>query len=139
MSVNKAILIGNLGADPELRYTTNGLAVSELRIATSRKWTCKDNSIKKDTQWHRVVVWGRLAENCMQYLSKGREVYVEGRLQTRQWEDRDKVKRFTTEIVAEQVQFLGAKTALAAGPEETRPSPEDCDNSAGLPDDEIPF
>jgi len=104
--VNKVILVGNLGADPELRYTNGGQAVAELRLATSRKWQGKDGAQQEDTQWHRVVAWGKTAENCKQYLAKGRQVYVEGRLQTRKWQDRDGHDRWTTEVVAEQVVFL---------------------------------
>ena len=138
-SVNKVILIGNLGADPELRYTSGGSAVTELRLATSRRWTGKDGTPQEDTQWHRVVVWGKQAENCKEYLAKGRQVYVEGRLQTRQWEDRDGNKRYTTEVVAEQVQFLGGggggRGASAAGP----PPPDDRDAPPQMSDDDIPF
>jgi single-strand DNA-binding protein len=106
MSVNKAIIVGNLGADPELRYTQSGQAVANLRIATNRKWKNKQGELEEDTQWHRVVVWGRQAENCEKYLSKGRQVYVEGRIETNEWEDRDGNRRWTTEIVARDVQFL---------------------------------
>ena len=107
--VNKVILIGNLGADPEVRNTTSGQTVCDLRLATSRKWKARDGGMQEDTQWHRVVVWGQQAESCGQYLRKGRQVYVEGRLQTRQWEDRDGNKRYTTEVVAQAVQFLGGQ------------------------------
>src|SRR5579872_7404952 len=106
-SVNKAILIGNLGADPELRYTPSGSAVTELRIATTEKWTGKDGEKKEETEWHRVVVWTKQAENCAKYLKKGRPVYVEGRIRTRNWEDKEGQKRYMTEIVADKVQFLG--------------------------------
>jgi single-strand DNA-binding protein len=136
--VNKAILIGNLGADPELRYTTGGAAVTELRIATSRRYTTKDGTAQEDTQWHRVVVWGKQAENCKEYLAKGRQVYVEGRLQTRQWEDRDGNKRYTTEIVAEQIQFLGGRGGGAGGSDEA-PPPGDHDAPSNFGDDDIPF
>jgi single-strand DNA-binding protein len=105
--VNKAILIGNLGADPEARYTQGGSAVANFRIATSEKWTGKDGQPQERTEWHRIVTFGRLAETCRDYLSKGRQVYVEGRIQTRQWDDRDGNKRWTTEIVAQTVRFLG--------------------------------
>src|ERR1051325_4567792 len=106
-SINKVIVIGNLGADPELRYTPGGQAVCDLRVATTEQWTDKSGERKEQTEWHRVVVWGKQAENCSQYLSKGRQVYVEGRLRTRQWDDKDGNKRYTTEIVAQTVQFLG--------------------------------
>jgi len=107
--VNKAIILGNLGADPEIRYTSGGQAVSDLRIATSRRWQNKDGGQQEDTQWHRVVVWGKQAEMCKEYLSKGRQVYIEGRIQTRSWDDKEGIKRYTTEIVAQTVQFVGSR------------------------------
>lgn len=106
-SLNKVILIGNLGGDPEVRYTGGGQAVASFNIATTEKWTNKGGDPEERTEWHRIVVWGKLAEICQQYLSKGRQVYVEGRLQTRQWEDKEGNKRTTTEVVAQNVQFLG--------------------------------
>ncbi len=138
--INKVILIGNLGADPELRYTSGGQAVADLRLATSRKWTAKDGTSKEETEWHRVVVWGKQAESCKEYLSKGRQIYVEGRLQTRQWEDRDGNKRYTTEVVAENVKFLGGGRGQqgAAGAGEP-PPPGDGDAPGNLGDDDIPF
>jgi single-strand DNA-binding protein len=136
-SVNKVILIGNLGADPELRYTSGGKAVAELRIATSRKYKSKDGGTQEDTQWHRVVVWEKTAENCKEYLAKGRQIYVEGRLQTRQWEDKDGNKRYTTEVVAEQVLFLGSKGG--GGSFEEPPTPDERNAPSSMPDDDIPF
>lgn len=105
--VNKVILIGNLGADPEMKYTPNGTAVCNLRIATSESFKGQDGNWQERTEWTRVVVFGKLAENCGQYLAKGRQVYIEGRLQTRSWDDQQGQKRFMTEIVAREVQFLG--------------------------------
>ena len=105
--VNKVILIGNLGRDPELRYTQNGQAVTNFSLATSENWTDKNGERSEKTEWHRIVAWAKTAELCAQYLSKGRTVYIEGRLQTRDWEDKEGVKRQTTEIVAHTVQFLG--------------------------------
>lgn len=148
MAVNKVILIGNLGADPEVRYTQSGGAVANFRIATSERWTSRDGQAQERTEWHRIVAFGRLAELCRDYLAKGRQVYVEGRLQTRQWEDRDKNKRYTTEIVAQTVQFLGAKGAGPAAREEPPPpaGPEDYgppgNYDQGPPpitDDDVPF
>ena len=107
--VNKAIIVGNLGADPELRYTPSGQAVATLRIATGETWNDKDGQKQERTEWHRVIVWGKQAELASQYLSKGRQVYIEGRLQTREWQDRDNNKRYTTEIVALQLVFLGGR------------------------------
>lgn len=107
-SVNKVILIGNLGADPEVRFTPSGQAVANFRIATSESWTDKGSGQKQErTEWHRIVVWGKLAELCGEYLKKGRQCYVEGRLQTREWTDKEGKKNYTTEVVAQTVQFLG--------------------------------
>ena len=106
--VNKVILIGNLGRDPELRYTQSGQAVANFTLATTESWNKREGGREERTEWHRIVAWGRTAELCAQYLSKGRTVYVEGRLQTRDWEDREGNKRTTTEINAQTVQFLGA-------------------------------
>ena len=107
---NKVIIEGNLGADPETRFTAAGTPVSNLRIATNERW--KDNNTgetKERTEWHRVVAWGRQAELCSEYLSKGREVLIEGRLQTREWTDRENVKRYMTEIVAQRIVFIGGR------------------------------
>ena len=108
MSLNLAQVIGNLGADPELRYTSNGQAVCTLRLATDESYMGKDGQRQTNTQWHRVVVWGKQAEACKEYLNKGRQVYAQGRLQTRKWVDKDGVTRFTTEIVAQRIRFLGS-------------------------------
>jgi single-strand DNA-binding protein len=107
--VNKVILIGNLGADPELRYTPGGQPVANFRIATSETWVDKQGQKQERTEWHRIVAWGKLAELCGEYLAKGRQVFIEGKLQTRQWEDRDGNKRFTTEIQAREITFLGSR------------------------------
>ncbi|MBU0699532.1 MAG: single-stranded DNA-binding protein, partial [Proteobacteria bacterium] len=112
--INKVILVGNLGRDPEVSYTASGVAVAKFSIATSERWTDKESGERKErTEWHRVVAWRRLGEICGEYLSKGRQVYVEGKLQTRSWE-KDGVTRYTTEIVASDVQFLGTKDTAAA-------------------------
>jgi single-strand DNA-binding protein len=143
--VNKVILIGNLGRDPELRYTQSGQPVANFTLATTESWSKRDGSGREEkTEWHRIVAWGRTGELCAQYLAKGRTVYVEGRLQTREWEDREGKKQRTTEIVAQTVQFLGgnrgagagAGGAAGAGAPAGGPDP-------GLaeppPDDDIPF
>ncbi|MHB8078672.1 MAG: single-stranded DNA-binding protein [Candidatus Krumholzibacteriia bacterium] len=106
-SVNKVILIGNLGADPEVRYTQSSQAVANFRIATTDVWTDRDGNKQERTEWHNIVAWGKLGEICGQYLKKGKQVYVEGRLQTRQWEDKEGGKRYTTECVANVMQMLG--------------------------------
>lgn len=109
-SVNKVILIGNLGRDPELRYAPNGAAICNVTIATSRNWKDKNSGDKmEETEWHRVVFYDKLAEIAGQYLKKGRSVYVEGRLKTRKWTDKDGVEKYTTEIIADQMQMLGGK------------------------------
>lgn len=106
-SVNKVILIGNLGADPEVRVTGGGQKVANFNIATTERWTDKGGQKQEKTEWHRIVVWGPQADSCSQYLTKGRQVYIEGRLQTRQWDDKEGNKRYTTEVIAQRVQFLG--------------------------------
>jgi len=139
-SVNKVILVGNLGRDPELRYTQGGSAVTNFTLATNEKWRDKDGNNQERTEWHRIVVWGRSAENCAQYLQKGSSVFIEGRLQTRDWEDKDGNKRQTTEINALSVQFLGNRGGgggSSRGPSANDPGPGDGDE--GPPADDIPF
>lgn len=111
MSVNKVILLGRLGQDPELKYTPSGAAVCNFSMATSESWNDKSGQKQEKTEWHRIVVWGKLAELCNQYLTKGRQAYVEGRLQTRSWEDQQGQKRYTTEINANTVQFIGGQAS----------------------------
>ena len=113
MSVNKVILVGRLGQNPEVRYTPSGAAVANFSVATNESWTDKSGQKQERTEWHRVVVWGKLAELCSQYLSKGRQCYVEGRLQTRQWQDKDNQTKYTTEVQAQTIQFLGGASAGA--------------------------
>jgi single-strand DNA-binding protein len=111
MSVNKVILLGRLGQDPELKYTPGGSPVCNFSLATTESWTDKSGQKQEKTEWHRVVVWGKLAELCNQYLAKGRQAFLEGRLQTRSWDDKDGNKRYTTEILASTVQFIGGPSA----------------------------
>lgn len=106
-SLNKVIIMGNLGQDPEIRYTQNQVAVTTLNVATTESWN-KDGQKQEQTEWHRIIVWNKQAENCAKYLSKGRSVLVEGKLQTRSWEDKNGQKRYTTEITASSVQFLSS-------------------------------
>jgi len=140
-SVNKVILIGNLGQDPELRYTPGGTAVADLRIATNRRYKTRDGDWQEETEWHSVVVWSKQAENCKEYLAKGRTVYIEGRLQTRSWDDQKSgQKRYKTEVVADTVQFLGGKGGGGGG-YDSSPPPRG-DNEAppdNMGDDDIPF
>jgi len=113
--VNKVIVVGRLGSDPEVKSVSSGQNVCRLSVATSENWTDRDGQKQERTEWHRIVVWGRMAEICGQHLSKGRQVYVEGRLQTRSWEDQQGQKRYTTEIVASTVQFLGGAGERSQG------------------------
>ena len=106
-SVNKVILLGNLGRDAELRYTPGGAAVATLNLATTEVWNDKGGQRQERTEWHRVILWGKQAETLQEYLTKGKQIYVEGRLQTRQWDDKDGNKRYTTEIKADRVTLLG--------------------------------
>lgn len=115
MSVNKVLLIGRLGNNPEIRFTNTGTAVANFNLATSENWNDKNGQKQERTEWHRVVVWGKLAELCEKYLSKGRQCFVEGRLQTRSWDDKDGNKRYTTEIVASTIQFLGSTAGAQQG------------------------
>ena len=135
-SVNRVILIGNLGRDPELRYTQTGQAVTNFSIATNEKWKDKEGQPQERTEWHRIIVWGKPAENCAQYLQKGRSVYIEGRLQTRDWEDREGNKRQTTEVVAQTVQFLGGRGEGGSRPSGAPPTENSGASSEG---DDIPF
>lgn len=105
--VNKVILVGNLGQDPELRNTANGQAVATLRVATTDKYKDKEGTLQERTEWHTVVVWGRDAENVNKYCKKGKQLYIEGRLQTRKWQDKEGKDRYSTEVVGEIVRFLG--------------------------------
>ncbi|MEA3466027.1 MAG: single-stranded DNA-binding protein [Thermodesulfobacteriota bacterium] len=107
MSVNKVILVGNLGKDPDLRYTQSGAAVANFPIATSENYKDREGNRQEKTEWHNIVVWRQLAEICGKYLHKGKQVYIEGKLQTRKWQDRDGNDRYSTEIVADQMQMLG--------------------------------
>ena len=115
-SVNKVILIGNLGRDPEVRYTPSGAAICNVSIATTRAWKNKESGDRvEETEWHRVVFYDRLAEIAGEYLKKGRSVYVEGRLKTRKWTDKDGVDKYTTEVIADQMQLLGSRGDAAGG------------------------
>ncbi len=130
--VNKVILIGNLGADPEVRYTASGTAVAKFRIATTEKFTDKDGNRQERTEWHRVVAWRKLAEICGQYLAKGKQVYIEGKIRNDSWE-KDGVKQYSYEIVADNMVMLGGGRGMEREPEPFGP-PE-----GGPPDDDIPF
>lgn len=138
-SVNKALLIGNLGEDPDLSYTDGGTAVCNLSIATNESWTDDNGREQTRTEWHDVVAWGRLAEVVAEYLSKGSSVYVEGKIETRSWEHKDGSTRYSTEIKAQEVNFLGGSENGSGerDPASTRePEPEE---DFEEPDDELPF
>ena len=148
MSVNKVLLIGRLGSNPEIRFTNTGTAVANFSLATSENWNDKNGQRQEKTEWHRVVVWGKLAELCEKYLSKGRQCFVEGRLQTRSWDDKDGNKKYTTEIVATTVQFLGtnaqpganAGAGMNEGMGADMPEgPQGTSGEASFTEDEIPF
>jgi single-strand DNA-binding protein len=148
--VNKVIILGRLGSDPEVRYTPNGGAVANFNMATNESWTDKSGQKQEKTEWHRIVVWGKIAELCGQYLSKGRQAYIEGRLQTREWTDKEGGKRYTTEVVAQTVQFLGgpgdraSSPSAGAGSDFATPShsefePSSAGSQKGMTDEEVPF
>ncbi len=142
-SVNKVILIGRLGRDPELRYTQGGQAVANFTLATNERFSNKAGEPQERTEWHRIVAWGKTGELCAQYLSKGRSAYIEGRLQTREWEDKEGQKRSTTEIVAQNVTFLdsarsGTPGSAASGASDASGEPQRESTSPPVGDD-IPF
>ena len=138
--INKVILIGNLGGDPELRTTPGGSSVASFMLATNESWNDKDGTKQERTEWHRIVAWGRLAEICGQYLSKGRQVYIEGRLQTRSWEDKQGNQRKTTEIVARDMQMLGGRGESGGErPQSAAGTPEFAAETVKIEDDDLPF
>jgi single-strand DNA-binding protein len=133
-SLNKVLLIGNLGKDPEVRYTASGTAVASFSLATSEKFKNKSGEWEERTEWHNIILWGRLAEIAGEYLSKGKTVYIEGRLQTRKWQDKDGKDRYTTEIVGEKMQMLSRKEGS------NREEPGQSQESPGFSEEEeIPF
>ncbi|HSV70904.1 MAG TPA: single-stranded DNA-binding protein [Methylibium sp.] len=160
-SINKVILIGNLGRDPEVRYTPSGSAVCNVTLATTRNWKDKNSGDKvEETEWHRIVFYDRLAEIAGEYLKKGRSIYVEGRLKTRKWQDKDGVEKYTTEVIAEEMKMLGGREGLGGGeaeggggerPQRSAPAPRPAPRSAPAAaqpksstgfddmDDDIPF
>ena len=137
-SVNKVILLGNLGAEPEIRYTPSGTAVANFAIATTEQWKGKDGEKNEKTEWHKIVAWARLGEICGEYLHKGSSCYIEGRLQTRSWDDKDGNKRYTTEIVAQSMQMLGSK-GPTHGHGVSVPKDQQNQEPVSIPDDDIPF
>jgi single-strand DNA-binding protein len=138
--INKAILIGRLGADPDVRYTPDGMMVTNFRIATDMQWKDKSGERVSRTEWHKIVTFGKLAEICNSYLSKGKLVFIEGRIQTRAWDDKDGVKRYTTEIVANDMKMLDskgqAKGVDGSAADEHLPAYSDAEN---IPENDVPF
>jgi len=146
--VNKVILVGNLGRDPEVRYIKDGTAVANLRIATSENWNDANGQKQERTEWHRIVAWGKLAEIAKEYMTKGKQIYVEGRLQTRSWDDREGNKRYTTEVRADQILMLGTRgdSGGARGVPSSPDSPDSPDSQPQPPDqpfqatdEDVPF
>ncbi len=136
--VNKVIVIGRLGKDPEVKYTPDGVPVATFSVATSEEWKDKNTGEKQErTEWHRIVAWRKLGEICGEYLRKGSQVYIEGRLQTRSWDDRDGNKRYMTEIIALNMQMLGSQARSSDSQSGGIPTP--MEEPANLPDDDIPF
>ncbi len=113
--INKAILIGNLGADPEIRYTQSGTPVATFNVATTERWKGQDGQMQESTEWHRIVAWNRLAEICGEYLNRGSKVYIEGRIKTRKWQDQNGNDRYTTEIIAREMKMLTPRGGSADG------------------------
>ncbi|HXK27259.1 MAG TPA: single-stranded DNA-binding protein [Candidatus Binatia bacterium] len=141
MSVNKVILVGNLGKDPEVRFTNSGSAVARLSVATSEVWNDRDGNRQERTEWHNVVVWGKQGEHCGQYLAKGRQVYVEGSIRTRSYDDKSGNKRYVTEVVAQRVQFLGGGGGTRLAQQAESAPADDAQSGGGQPpiDDDVPF
>jgi single-strand DNA-binding protein len=147
MSLNKVMLIGNLGKDPEVRYTQTGSAVANFSIATTEQWNDRDGKKQERTEWHNIVVWGKSAEHCGQYLSKGRQVFIEGSIRTRSYDDKSGNKRYITEIVAQRVQFLGGAGGSRVSQQQQDSGPFGDDmgmgggggGGQGPSDDDIPF
>jgi single-strand DNA-binding protein len=144
-SVNKVILVGNLGRDAEMRYTPGGAAVATLNLATTEVWNDKAGQKQEKTEWHRIVLWGKMAESLKDYLIKGKQIYVEGRLQTRQWDDKEGVKRYTTEIRGDRIVLLGggggggARPQTRAGGASSAMEDPMGEPVSELTDDDIPF
>ncbi|MDH3891818.1 MAG: single-stranded DNA-binding protein [candidate division Zixibacteria bacterium] len=141
MSVNKAILIGRLGKDPELRYTQSGRAVASFSVATNERWKGQDGQKQESTTWHNIVAWGKQAEVIKEYLSKGREIYIEGRIENRSYDDKEGNKKYISEVVVQNFQFIGGRGDSGggsdpSGPPDSAPPPP---SGAASDDDDLPF
>lgn len=134
-SVNKAIILGNVGKDPEIRYMADGKATTNLSVATSSSWKNKDGEKQESTEWHRISAFGKLAEIIGEYVKKGSQIYIEGRITTRKWKDKDGQDKYTTEIIADQMQMLGGPKSEAKPPEKVTAKPPSFDDLS----DDIPF
>lgn len=132
--LNKVMIIGNVGRDPEMRYTPGGSAVTSFSVAVSRRWTTPENEVRDETEWFNVVAWSKLAETCNQLITKGRKVYIEGRLQTRSWEGQDGQKKYRTEVIANTMQLLDSRPQVGAAGREEGGFPTD-----DVEPDDIPF
>ena len=148
MAVNKVILIGNLGRDPEIRYTPAGRAVTRFPLATGEVWNDPDGNRQERTEWHNIVVWGKQAESCSQYLAKGRQVYIEGSIRSRSYDDKEGNRRYITEIIGQRVQFLGGTRGGEVGappvpsqgePPASQGQEEPSPSAGGSEEDDIPF
>lgn len=137
MSVNKVTLVGHLGNDPDLRQTDGGTAVANFSLATNERWKNKQGEAQEHTEWHRIVAWGKTAELCKEYLHKGSQVYLEGKLQTRSWQDKDGVTKYTTEVHVNQVQFLGKKEGGGARP--PHPAETSTPPQSSMDEDDVPL
>ena len=142
--INKVILVGNLGSDPEIRYTQSGTAVATLSVATNRRWKDRDGNQQEETEWHRVIVWNQTAEFCGNFLSKGMKIYAEGRLQTRKWQDQSGNDKYTTEVIAQTIQNLSPKGSEGGGGGGFEEPPMPSESSfGGMTDggtgDDVPF
>ncbi|MCH9023803.1 MAG: single-stranded DNA-binding protein [candidate division Zixibacteria bacterium] len=143
MSVNKVILLGNLGKDPDLRYTPSGKAVATFSLATSERWTSQDGQKQENTTWHNIVAWGKQAETMKEYLSKGRQVYIEGRIANRSYEDKEGNKKYISEVVVQSFSFVGNKASSGNGGGQTPPDETTAESAPAAgsseTDDDLPF
>lgn len=137
--INKVILVGNCGNDPEVRATNAGKSVTNISVATSESWNDESGNLQERTEWHKIVFFGRLAEIAGEYLKKGSKVYIEGSLRTRKWKDQQDVERYTTEIVASEMQMLDSRNTANSVPQNASPAPQAPAKMGGFPDDDIPF
>lgn len=138
-SVNKVILIGNLGKDPELRYTPSGQALAKFSIATTEKWRDKEGQPQENTTWHNIVCWGRQAEIANEYLKKGREVYIEGRIDNRSYDDKDGIKKWISEVICRNLQFIGGKPDQTGESQPPQDQPTEPPPDISANDDDLPF